>query len=348
MRPVCSPLLRSSPGRVRPPRRALRSRVCGRPQHAGPRGVRRAAPPGAAEAGAGPGRVVRAGQHVQGGAGEGRARARPRDSEVGPVTRPRLKRRWLAHPWPCEPPDPGAGADQARLHAPPPPPPPCTGPAVRGRHGPPGRRPRRHHLPLQPPLLQPRPPRGHPPLPGANIRRAVRRIPQRRGLHAGRGAAEVLVRQALTCVHMDTCMHACTSRQAVLSSRPAMPTPNPCVVSPAGLPTRRAVWGARRGKLLRPVCPAWPTARLRSLRPPSPPPPTHHRDSVVSATLDVYAAASSQLLPTPLKSHYTFNLRDCSRVVQVGACVCVCGRGERGWCRGEGVRMMGGRACVGA
>ncbi|KAJ1520032.1 hypothetical protein ONE63_004262 [Megalurothrips usitatus] len=37
---------------------------------------------------------------------------------------------------------------------------------------------------------------------------------------------------------------------------------------------------------------------------------------VVAATLDVYLAATRELLPTPTKSHYVFNLRDVSRVVQ--------------------------------
>eukprot|EP01029_Cantina_marsupialis_P005813 TRINITY_DN1630_c1_g1_i2.p1 TRINITY_DN1630_c1_g1~~TRINITY_DN1630_c1_g1_i2.p1 ORF type:complete len:2520 (+),score=925.36 TRINITY_DN1630_c1_g1_i2:475-7560(+) len=39
-------------------------------------------------------------------------------------------------------------------------------------------------------------------------------------------------------------------------------------------------------------------------------------DDMVKATIDIYATISRELLPTPAKSHYTFNLRDLSKVFQ--------------------------------
>lgn len=39
-------------------------------------------------------------------------------------------------------------------------------------------------------------------------------------------------------------------------------------------------------------------------------------ESLVDATIRVYSTITSQLLPTPSKSHYTFNLRDLSKVFQ--------------------------------
>jgi dynein heavy chain len=41
------------------------------------------------------------------------------------------------------------------------------------------------------------------------------------------------------------------------------------------------------------------------------------KDGVIAATLDIFNEAKNKLLPTPTKSHYTFNLRDYARVIQV-------------------------------
>lgn len=42
----------------------------------------------------------------------------------------------------------------------------------------------------------------------------------------------------------------------------------------------------------------------------------HLNEPLVDATIRVYSTITSQLLPTPAKSHYTFNLRDLSKVFQ--------------------------------
>lgn len=39
-------------------------------------------------------------------------------------------------------------------------------------------------------------------------------------------------------------------------------------------------------------------------------------DTLVQASIDIYTSIQAELLPTPLKSHYTFNLRDLSKVFQ--------------------------------
>ena len=55
--------------------------------------------------------------------------------------------------------------------------------------------------------------------------------------------------------------------------------------------------------------------------------------AVVKATIEIYNTIRAELLPTPAKSHYTYNMRDLSKVFQVGGqlrrllvlgAVCIC------------------------
>jgi|TARA_B110000977_G_scaffold201791_1_gene298690 dynein heavy chain len=46
-------------------------------------------------------------------------------------------------------------------------------------------------------------------------------------------------------------------------------------------------------------------------------PVARHQTSLVAATIDLYRTVQRELLPTPTKSHYTFNLRDVSKVFQM-------------------------------
>ena len=43
---------------------------------------------------------------------------------------------------------------------------------------------------------------------------------------------------------------------------------------------------------------------------------TRFAKSLVNATVAMYQAAQNNLLPTPTKSHYTFNVRDVARIIQ--------------------------------
>jgi dynein heavy chain len=50
--------------------------------------------------------------------------------------------------------------------------------------------------------------------------------------------------------------------------------------------------------------------------PPFPQPVQGMKDSIVSNTIHIYQEAMKTFRPTPAKSHYTYNLRDVSKIFQ--------------------------------
>lgn len=93
-------------------------------------------------------------------------------------------------------------------------------------------------------------------------------------------------------------------------------------VRPAGW--GKGIWGRTRhwqgqGVRIHRGCTGAPTC-VTHVHPPVPtagaPTITQFADPLVEATITVYSTITSQLLPTPAKSHYTFNLRDLSKVFQ--------------------------------
>lgn len=64
---------------------------------------------------------------------------------------------------------------------------------------------------------------------------------------------------------------------------------------------------AGNGLLARRCCPPRATSKHTS---------THTPPPQVTSTIEIYNRIRAELLPTPSRSHYTFNLRDLSKVVQ--------------------------------
>ena len=61
----------------------------------------------------------------------------------------------------------------------------------------------------------------------------------------------------------------------------------------------------------------------------------HLTEPLVAASVKIYERIASELLPTPAKSHYTFNLRDLSKVCVVRGCAAGLGTCCRGVDAGE-------------
>lgn len=117
------------------------------------------------------------------------------------------------------------------------------------------------------------------------------------------------------CAMAETCSRAATKRHSVCTSLlPSLTTLHLVLVcsiigfadgaSYTRIYTAITSWWAARARL--------PEAIIGRL------------PSVVAATLALYGALRKQLLPTPAKSHYVYNMRDLSKVFQVGAAMAFC------------------------
>jgi P-loop containing dynein motor region/AAA+ lid domain len=83
------------------------------------------------------------------------------------------------------------------------------------------------------------------------------------------------------------------------------------------------------------------------------PPAAAAATAIVAATTSLYNSIRTTLLPTPSKSHYTFNLRDIAKVIQVGAPLqmsasrrrCLHGRRYQNWEAGVETRLKNQARC---
>ncbi|KAM7402690.1 hypothetical protein PAMP_017906 [Pampus punctatissimus] len=74
---------------------------------------------------------------------------------------------------------------------------------------------------------------------------------------------------------------------------------------------------ASKKKIFSTILGSWMDGNMSKKEPGKPVPAIQPlNESLVDATIRVYSTITSQLLPTPAKSHYTFNLRDLSKVFQ--------------------------------